>query len=182
MAVLNPRFEEPGEHPGQAEHWTLATHVAGERVAGFGPEPWRGVEGFERWVEWKGAFEDGDLVLSFFDFAPEGFEDFGEGWANDVYLHDLPTGHVAACPFDGEDVEHMEAGWLAAPFAWEWGDVTSGHAEFDGEPAEGFEQEWRENQDYTRDWSEVPAAQAFFNITGDDAESFEVEWPLASTI
>jgi len=80
MAILNPSFEDAGGEPGTAEHWTLATSVAGQRIAGFGPSPHRGWEDFDRWFELRLSFVPGSLALAFFDPIAEGFEDFEEAW------------------------------------------------------------------------------------------------------
>ena len=75
MAILNPSFEDAGPEPGMAEHWTLATSVAGQRIAGFGPTPHRAWEDFERWFELRLSFPPGSLALAFFD-------PIAEGWIN----------------------------------------------------------------------------------------------------
>jgi hypothetical protein len=61
---------------------------------------------------WKSSGRCVDLLTSldqtaigFFDPLLEGYEDFEEGWQNDVYLTELPTGHVAVAPFGGGTVE-----------------------------------------------------------------------------
>ena len=58
MPLLNPRFPLPGEHPGEAEHWTLIAYTAAELIAGFGPEPYSSVEDFERWYALYRRLED----------------------------------------------------------------------------------------------------------------------------
>lgn len=182
MAILNPRFDQPGAHPGEAEHWTLATAVARERIAGYGPEPFLGVDDFERWFELKKEFSDADLSLGFFDFHPEGFEDFEEGWSNDAYLYDLPTGHVVSCIFGSSEIETMDTGWLIEPYVRDWSSVSAVVAVFDGTPAEDFEQQWRENQDFARNWDEVTSQLMTFGTSLSPVETFETEWTAASTI
>ena len=75
MAILNPSFEDAGAEAGMAEHWTLATSVAGQRIAGFGPPTHRGWEDFERWVPFRRAFAGGDLAMGLFDSLAKGVED-----------------------------------------------------------------------------------------------------------
>lgn len=115
MGILNPSFEDAGAQPGLAEHWTLTTSVAGQRIAGFGPAPEDAWEGFERWFELLTEFEPGSLALALFDPLAEGHEDFEEAWSNDQ------------------------------AFAWLWAAVTSQAALFNGagNADEDFENAWR---------------------------------------
>jgi hypothetical protein len=180
MAILNPGFEEPGEHPGEAAHWTLITFVASERIAWFGPKPHRAFEDFERWIEFRDSFNDGDLGIAFFDPLPEGSEDFDESWSNDFYLFELPTGHVVLCPFSGGAAEDMEDGWLSTPFAWDLDEVTIATGVFDGETQEDFEDVWRSNENYAWHLADVSTDTATFD--GGSVEGFEGPWTFASTI
>ena len=107
MAVLNPGFEDGGVLPGEAEHWTLVTFTALERIAGFGPEPFKAWEDFERWADFLATLEPEDIAIAFFDPRAEGYEDFEESWNNEFYLTELPTGHVITAPFSGGAVEDM---------------------------------------------------------------------------
>jgi hypothetical protein len=180
MAVLNPSFETPGANPGEAEHWTLSTYTSKERIAGFGPEPFRAQEDFERWVDLLTSLDQ--TAIGFFDPLLEGYEDFEEGWQNDVYLTELPTGHVAVAPFDGGAVEDMEDGWSNAPYAWSWDDVTASTGMFDGEPREDFEENWRSNENYAWDWSAVSSATGYFDSGTDPNEDFENDWTVMTTL
>lgn len=182
MAILNPSFEDAGAEPGTAEHWTLATSVAGQRIAGFGPSPHRGWEDFERWFELRLSFVPGSLALAFFDPIAEGFEDFEEAWSNDLYLTDLPSGQVITAPFGGGAVEDMEDGWSNNPFAMDWSGVTAVTGIFDGEPREDFEDEWRDNQSYAWLWAALSTQTALFDGGTDPDEDFENGWTPATTI
>ena len=182
MPILNPSFEDAGAEPGLAEHWTLMSHVAGQRVAGFGPPPHRGWEDFERWFEHLASFPPGALAIAFFDPVAEGFEDFEEAWDNDFYLTELPSGQVITAPFGGSAVEDMEDGWSNEPYALGWNDVTASTAVFDGEPREDFEDEWRNNQSYAWLWAALTTQTALFDGGTDPDEDFENGWAPASTI
>ena len=182
MAILNPSFEDAGPEPGMAEHWTLATSVAGQRIAGFGPTPHRAWEDFERWFELRLSFPPGSLALAFFDPIAEGFEDFEEAWSNDLYLTELPSGQVITAPFGGGAVEDMEDGWSNDPFATDWSGVTAVTGIFDGEPREDFEDEWRSNQSYAWLWAALTTQTALFDAGTDPDEDFENSWTLATTI
>ena len=182
MAILNPDFETPGADPGQAEHWTLIVHTAAERIGGFGPEPHRAWEDFERWVDFKGDLTDVEVILAFFDHLAEGFEDFNEGWDNDLYLFDLPTGQLVVCPFDGGAVEEMESDWNNDNYAWSWEHVTAEAGQFDNETVEDFEDLWRANEAYTWSWSDVASVTAMFDEGAQPVEDFENDWTAADTI
>ena len=148
MAIMNPGFEDTGALSGEAEHWTLVTFVTAERIAGFGPAPYRAWEDFERWADFMQSFAPGELAIGFFDPLAEGYEDFEDAWDNDFYLFELPSGHVVVCPFGGGAVEDMEGGWLIASFAWSLDEITTTTGDFDGEDFEDFEGQWRGNEDY----------------------------------
>lgn len=182
MAILNPSFEDAGAEPGAAQHWTLSTSVAGQRIAGFGPTPHEAWEGFERWFELFVSFPPGALALAFFDPIAEGFEDFEEAWSNDLYLTELPSGQVITAPFGGGAVEDMEDGWSNVPFTTDWSAVTAVTGIFDGEPREDFEDEWRNNQSYAWQWAALAAQTALFDAGTDPDEDFENGWTRAITI
>jgi hypothetical protein len=139
MALLNPRFLLPGDHPGEAAHWTLTAFTSLERFAGFGPEPCQACEGFERWTELLRDLDTIVIAFALFDALPEAVEDFEDAWQNDAYLFELPTGHIIRAAFDGKTEEDLETGWLNDLFAWLWEDVPSVTAVFDGDPREDFE-------------------------------------------
>jgi len=173
MAILNPRFETPGEHPGQAERWTLRTHVSSAEFAAFTPEPLSAWETFGRWYDFKFSFEQGDLGLAFFDPKKEGYEDFEEGWGNDYYLTEIPTGHVVAHLFDGEDIETMNGGWDVEPYSWFLDDITTITALFDGDQHEVFDFE-----PYASTWDDITSETVMFTEGMDSFESFdESDWP-----
>jgi len=182
MAVLNPSFEDGGTNPGEAAHWTLVTSVAGERIAGFGPDPYRAWEDFERWSELMLAFEDGDLALALFDPLAEGYEDFEDAWDNDLYLTELPSGQVVVCPFGGGADEAFETGWANDNYATSWDVVTAVTGSFDGEPREDFEEQWSSNQSYAWVWGSVTSATAMFDGGAQNREDFENGWTAATTI
>ncbi|MCP4678752.1 MAG: hypothetical protein GY854_25230 [Deltaproteobacteria bacterium] len=178
MALLNPRFDVAGTYPGEAEHWTLITYVAAERIMGFGPEPHRAWEDFERWIDFKRTFEEGDLVLGFFDPLYEGYEDFNEAWDNSSYMFELPTGRVITYPFGGGVVDDMQEGWLTEPFAREWDDITAVVGVFDGDTYEDFEDEWKGNEAFAWEWGAVSSDTAMFDSGAQAAERFIlVDWP-----
>lgn len=182
MAILNPSFEDAGAAPGEAEHWTLVTATALERIAGFGPAPHEAWDGFDRWFDLALVFADGALALAFFDPLAEGVEDFNEAWANDLYLTELPTGQVIVAPFGGGAVEDMEGGWANVPYATAWEDVAGVIGQFDGEPREDFEDQWRSNQAFIWAWEFAIGVIAAFDGGGDTDEDFENGWTAATTI
>jgi len=180
MPILNPSFEEAGTYPGEAAYWTLSTYTSKERIAGFGPEPYRAQEDFERWVDLLTSLDQ--TAIGFFDPLLEGYEDFDESWQNDIYLTELPTGHVAVAPFGGCAVEDMEDGWSNDPYAWSWADVSYSTGTFDGEPREDFEDGWRGNESYAWSWSAVSSVTCLFDGGAVPVEDFENDWTFASTI
>jgi hypothetical protein len=182
MTILNSGFETAGQQPGEAEHWILVSSTSLESIAGFGPLPLLGWEGFDRWHEHLNELDDSELVLAFFDPAVEGYEDFEQAWDNDLYLTDLPTGHVVAAEFHGGTVEDLEDGWDNVPFAWSWGDVIEAAAIFDGEDRENFEDGWRNNEHFAWLWSGVSAEVVLFDGAATPAETFTGTWELATTI
>lgn len=163
MAIQNPSFENAGTLPGEAEHWTLTTVTSLQRIAGFGPVPNQAWEDFERWSE---LLEDFDLLtisIAYFDLVDERQEDFEEGWSNDIYLLELPTGQMETALFDGAEAEDLEAGWSNVPYARGWDEVASVMGQFDGESREDFEDQWRANQSYAWSWSAVGSLTAMFD-------------------
>jgi hypothetical protein len=176
MALLNGGFEDAGALPGEAAHWTLTASTSLEAIAGFGAAPEEAWEGFERWFPWLSDLADVVVVRAFFDGALSGFEDLEEGWANDIYLRELPFGQLVTCPFGGGAVEDGETGWNNAPFALDWEDVLAEAGQFDGEPREDFDDQWRSNESYARTWGEVVSAPALFTAGVRPVEDFENAW------
>jgi len=182
MAISNPSFEDAGAAPGRAEHWTMRTAAALERIAGFGPDPHRAWEDFERWFDLVLSLGPGDVALAFFDPLAEGYEDFEEAWDNDLYMTELPSGLVVTAPFGGGAVEDLEEGWDNVPYARAWEEVAGVTGVFDGEPREDFEDQWRSNQSYAWSWGSVTSATAMFDAGALNREDFENDWSAASTI
>lgn len=182
MAVLNPSFEDQGTEPGQAEHWTLSAHTTLEKIAGFGPEPFQAWEDFERWFELLVNLAPGQLTIAFFDPMAEGYEDFEEKWASEIYLFDLPEGHIVIAPFGGNTVEDMEDGWLLNEYHLDWSELMSITGLFDTEPSEDFEEQWRSNHLFDWHWSDVTSLRGYFDGGSDPDEDFTNDWSLASTI
>jgi hypothetical protein len=180
VTVRNPGFEDAGALPGEAEHWTLVTFIAGERIAGFGPAPHQAWEDFERWVPFRRAFAGGDLAMGLFDSLAKGVEDFEEGWANNVFLRKLPTGLMVLAVYGNRTVEDFESGWSNAVFVTGWQAVTAAVAVFAGRDVEDFEAGWRENETYARSWADVVSTGAVFGA--DAAELFEVGWSPMDTL
>ena len=181
-AILNPGFETAGALPGLAESWTLTCVATRESIAGFGPPPLLGREGFERWHDLQRELDEGQTVRAFFDPHAEGYEDFEEAWDNDLYLRELPSGHLVAADFGSGEVEDLEAGWDNVPFARAWGDVTDAPAVFDGEDVETCEHGWHDNEYYAWSWSAVTGATALFDGATASAETFAGAWDPATTI
>ena len=182
MAILNPGFETAGQHPGLAEHWTFASATSLQGIAGFGPQPLHGWEGFERWHEHLHDLVDSALVRAFFDPLAEGYEDFEEAWDNDLYLTEFPTGHVVTADFHGGTVDDLEAGWDNVPFARSWGDVSEAPAIFDGEDREDFDSDWQDNEHFAWLWSSVSDEIALFDAGVSPEETFAGTWEPATTI
>ncbi len=182
MAIQNPSFEDGGALPGEAEHWTLLTVTSLERIAGFGPAPHEGWEGFERWFDLLDDFGALTVAIAFFDPLAEGYEDFEDAWSNDIYLTELPTGQVVTAPFGGGAVEDLEAGWSNDAYATAWEQLSGATGQFDGEPREDFEEQWRSNQSYAWSWAALTSQTAMFDAGADNNEDFENDWTAASTI
>jgi hypothetical protein len=178
MALLNPRFEEAGEHPGEAAYWTLVTYVTAERIAGFGPEPYHSTEDFERWSDLWLVLDDVGIALAFFNYATNGYEDFEKSWDNSSYYFELPAGRVIVAIFGDSEVESMEDGWLTEPYARWWDEVNSETGEFDGSPYENFEGYWNGNEFYVWSWDDVTAQTALFDGGTNPVEMFDQTfWP-----
>ena len=96
--------------PGEAEHWALSAVTSLEEIAGFGTAPEEAWEDFERWFDLLDAIDDVVVVLAFFDSALKGYEEFESGWANVVYLYDLPPAQLVTATFDGLAAEECETG------------------------------------------------------------------------
>ena len=181
-AVQNPGFEDAGASPGEAAHWVFTAVVQRQGIAGFGPGAPMGWEDFERWHELVRVFDESAAVLAMFDPQGEGYEDFGEAWDNDVFLMELPTGHVVACAFHGGVVEDLEVGWDNVPFAWSWSDVSASPALFGGQPSERFGAAWYDNEHYAWAWTDVTSDAALFDGGASAVESFSGTWDPATTI
>lgn len=181
-ALLNPSFEDAGALPGDAAHWTLTAFTSLEVVAGFGTAPEKAWEDFADWYPFLGGLADVPVVLAFFDGNAEGFEDFEEGWANNLHLLELPPAQLVPCPFGGGlDVEDCETGWSNAAYARDWALVTSVTGLFDGQPREAFDVHWRSNEAYARTWETLPASAALFDGGQQGVEAFDGTWTHATT-
>jgi len=181
-AIQNPGFEDAGANPGEAAHWIFTAVVQRQGIAGFGPGAPMGWEDFERWHELVRVFDDSAAVLAMFDPQGEGLEDFEEAWDNDVFLTELPTGHVVACAFHGDVVEDLEAGWDNVPFAWSWSEVAELPALFGGQPSEPFEAAWSDNENYAWAWPDVASEAAMFDGGSSAVESFSGTWDPVTTL
>lgn len=182
MPVLNPGFEDSGTSPGEAAHWTLVSSVMGERIAGFGPDPYRAWEDFERWFELLVSWDQVSVATAFFDLVQERQEDFEEGWDNDTFLLELPSGQVEACVFSDTVVEAFESHWDNDDYAASWDVVPAVTGMFDAEPREDFEEQWSGNQSYAWAWGSVTSATAMFDGGVQSREDFENDWTAATTI
>ena len=180
MPILNPRFEDAGALPGEAEHWTLVAVTSLEVIAGFGADPELAWEGFERWFELWCRLEDVTVERAFFD--DNGFEAFERGWDNDVFLFELPPALLVPAPVGPDDVEDCESGWGNDEFLWSWDDVTAVTGIFDGEPREDFEDHWRGNEAFLWSWADVAAEAFLFDEGAHAVETFTGDWTPAATI
>nr|MCU0688114.1 hypothetical protein [Polyangiaceae bacterium] len=168
--------------PWEAAGWALVTQARGQRFAAFRPPPVPCVEDFATWASWKDAFAPGDLVVALFDpLAPEGREDFEEGWKNAPFLAELEPALLVPAPFrGGGEADGFEATWVPPP-AFTWADVASAPALFGGAPLERFEGGWRDNEAFVTTWAAVPSAPAMFNGAASTQETFAGAWtPLTS--
>jgi hypothetical protein len=174
MALLNPTLRDAGPMPGSATGWTLTSVCHAQRIAAFAPSPARSAEDFERWGDLVTAFPDGALVLAFFDFALEGYEDFEEGWTPSAFVSQFSDALLDTCPFGGGAVEDMATGWLSAPFAASWADVVAATGLFGGAPREDFES-WLPS-------APVAWTSASFDAGAKSAEAFEGTWTASKTL
>jgi hypothetical protein len=174
MSFVNPTLRDPGSTPGSAKGWTIASLCQAQRLAAFAPAPARAAEDFERWSDFQATFPDGSLVLAFFDVAPEGYEDFEEGWTPSAFISEFSDALLDTCSFGGSSVEDMETGWLTGAFVRMWSDVVGAPALFGGGAVEDFEA-----------WL-APAAISFASATFDggskSAETFEGAWTAMKTL
>jgi len=111
MPISNGSFEDAGSRSGVPLGWTITAYTSVEEVASFG-SPAVGFEDFA----WATDTDDLQAAtwlweLALFDLVPEAAEDFAEGWANDVYLHELTDAVAEQALFDGESAESFEDGW-----------------------------------------------------------------------
>jgi hypothetical protein len=181
MPLQNPGFEDAGARPGEAAFWTLFTVVANERIAGFGPEPHRAWEDFERWFERQVAFDDGDLVPATFGPIANRSEDFEAAWSNVPYLTELPTGQLVTFRFGGGNCEAFDMGWSNEVFAFTWDAVDAMTGIFNGKPRESFDTQWSSNQTFAQTWEAVASRSARFDAGAQDRETFDHQWTPATT-
>lgn len=182
MVLENPSFEDAGSSPGEAAHWTLTAVTSLEVLAGFGGDPEEGWEDFERWSTLLASLDDVTVVLAFFDSALKGYEEFESGWANLVYLYELPPAQLVACAFGGGAVEDCGTGWNNEPYLRDWAVVTAATGVFDGEPREDFEDQWRENESFASTWAAVTASAALFDAGAQPVEDFNNGWTTITTL
>lgn len=174
MSLVDPTLREPGPTPGSAKGWTIASVCQAQRLAAFGPSPARAREDFERWSDLLVTFPDGGLVLAFFDAAPEGYEDFEEGWTTSAFISEFSDALLDACTFGGGSIEDMESGWLTSPFVRAWADVIGQAALFGGAPVEDFET-WLAA-------GSIAFTPASFDGGIKSAETFEGTWTAMKTL
>lgn len=182
MAVLNPSFEDAGSLPGEAAHWTLTAVTTLETLAGFGVDPAEGKEDFELWGERLASLDDVLVTRAFFDAATLGYEAFENGWANAVYLQELPPALAVVCPFGGSDAEAFAMGWNNVPYVRDWALLLASAATFGGDALEDFEEAWRGNETYFRKWHELVSSDARFDAGTEPTEAFEGAWAQATTL
>ena len=74
----------------------------------------------------------------------KGYEKFDSGWANAVYLYELPPAQLVACAFGAGAVEDCETGWSNVPYLRDWALVTGATGVFDGgvQAVEDFNNAW----------------------------------------
>ncbi|HEU4406563.1 MAG TPA: hypothetical protein VFS43_14955 [Polyangiaceae bacterium] len=183
MPVENPGFEAPGAAPWEAAGWTLVTQARGRRFAAFRPPPVPGVEDFETWAAWNDVFGPSDLAVALFDpLAPEGREDFEEGWGNAPFLTELEPALLVLAPFrGGAEADGFEAAWVPPP-AFSWADVASASALFGDAPLERFEAGWRGNEAFLWAWAAVPSTPASFDGGAGGQETFSGAWTPMTTL
>ena len=179
IPLANPAFAEAGALPGEARGWTFRSRVRGQQIAPFGPAPAQAWEGFERWSLHWSRLTDVTVVLAFFDARAEGLEDFEEGWANTVYLYEMPPAQLAL--LSGAP-ESWESGWRNDTYARDWSGLTASTASFGGAPRESFEVQWRGNENFIATWAGVTASVASFDPRAQPLEDFENGWTRAKTV
>ncbi len=165
MPLRNPRFDEPGAHPGEAAHWTV-TVVAPQLVCGFG-SPQRGTEDFDRWFERLRRLDEAPTVRAFFETQPS--ERF-ERWMLGPYLRVLPPARLLPAALGPRATEAWEQGWFVGAFLRHWELVAAAPADF-GQGPEHFG--W---QAVARDWSHVSSASALFSQGAHPVEAFADPW------
>jgi hypothetical protein len=180
MALKNPSFEEAGRYPGEAAHWVLVAVCTAQEIAGFGPDPMRACEDFERWSSLRGSFDEIEVVRCFFDALRDGFEAFEIGWGNSAFLRDLLDGPVARCLFSSRPQETFELGWVATP-AFNWSTLPCVVAPFSAGDRESFEAGWNGNERFHWQWEDLPSSRALF-VGYQTAEFFGPSWSSATTI
>ena len=172
MAVRNPAFAEADVRAGGAQHWSLVTFCALERIAAFGSSPRLAWEAFERWYPLLFGLNDVGVARAF----ASGPESFGQGWRTEPYLMELPPGQLAAL-----DLEDYEAGWSNDDFAWAWDDVQAATTS-----PETVESGWRSNASFAWAWADVVAVAIAFtedpHVGPTEIELFESYWSAARTI
>lgn len=172
--LLNPNFQDPGQLPGDAAHWTVRTRCQGQRIAGFGPVPESAGEDFERWSAFQEAFGPGAISMAMFDPLAEGVEDFEEAWNLGPFLTKLSGGNQQPAVFAGSSAEDMEVGWLAAAFMTAWSETAAALGVFGADPMESFEA-----------WQPYPAASwspARFDGLPNSFDDFAGSWPAMNTL
>lgn len=176
MAILNPNFAEPGAHAGLAANWTISASTALEAVAGFGSNPEKAVEDFERWHGHVSEFLLVPQVRAFFVGATLGYESFDTGWNNAPYHRVFSEAQLEWAKLSAANTEAFESGWSNSLFARDWTQVMAAAVNFDGESVEDFEDQWRDNQDFVRSWLELASVPAQFDAGASSQESFEGTW------
>jgi len=174
MALLNPRFQDPGVLPGEAEHWTLICLTHGERIAGFGADPVKASERFE-WISWHHSLNELPVIVAIFD--SEAHEDFEESWDAGHYLFELPPSLL-----EPANAEGYEQGWDNSSFASSWLDTSSAPAIFNSQAHERFNSQWYGNISYFWSWLTGPTAPARFEPDLSPLEEFNDSWDLANTL
>jgi hypothetical protein len=156
MALLNPSFEAAGALPGEAQHWTLSAVTSLESIAGFG----RGPRACMARTSNAGSCCSGRARRTspscwrVLRHRAEGYEDFEEGWANAVYLRELPPAQLGDVRLRWRHRRALrDRGGATCAYLRDWALVPAGAGVFDGEPVEDFEDQWRSNQAYAWTWA-----------------------------
>jgi len=167
--ITNQNFTDLGQYPGEADNWTLFAMANAETIAGFGPAPFYGFEDFEKWFEFKSAFEDGETVLMLFDSIREALEDFEENWNNEHYLTEFSDGYLEAAIFSTGEIEDYETNWLNDDYLFNL--VNSIAAVFNGNDHENFTP-----AEYFFEWDLVNTDIATFDGNNSPGDGFEGTW------